>query len=433
MTIENDHVNNEKVSVDPEQFAKAKSELERRCKKSSINLTEEKDLFDKTPYLLLDLPSGRETRPIILEDLSEIENLLSIPFEKYVFLNPYDAICSYKDGLIEGLVSSVERVPFSYVKKRLLLREKVEGEEEEELNLELKSSDGSEKISLSPASSDFKILVPRARRPNMSLKIEGIKVSRHDDARSILTRLADSLFFQIDLSFNVALTLFKARRPPLAYRRRLRIPGSLDDLKYPSQEYDDAPMSLYWYARSAMGMPLLQFLAYYQAIEFYFPTYFRAEARRKVRRILKDPMFRPDRDADIGRILTSLSTKSGSIGDERAMMRATLQECIDPAELRSFLTSGKAKEEFFSSKTKGLTTYKLPLANPSVDLRNDVADRLYDIRCKIVHTKSDTGEGEIELLLPFSKEAEQLYFDIDLIQYLARQVLITASTLLQIE
>ena len=207
----------------------------------------------------------------------------------------------------------------------------------------------------------------------------------------------------------------------------------MDDLVFPSQEFDEAPMSLYWYARSAQGMPLLQFLAYYQVMEFYFPTYFQAEARRKIRLILKSPVFRADRDADIGRVLSALSSKRGSIGDERSMLRATLQECIDPGELRTFLSSNKMKLKFFSSKAKGLTTHKLPLVNSVADLRNDVADRLYDIRCKIVHTKNDVREGEVELLLPFSKEAEQLYYDIDLIRYLSRQVLITASSALNFD
>lgn len=59
-----------------------------------------------------------------------------------------------------------------------------------------------------------------------------------------------------------------------------------------------------------------------------------------------------------------------------------------------------------------------------------MAERIYDIRCKIVHTKAGGSEGGVELLLPFSKEAELLYLDIELIQYVAQQTLISASTAL---
>ena len=125
-------------------------------------------------------------------------------------------------------------------------------------------------------------------------------------------------------------------------------------------------------------MPLLQFLAYYQSIEFYFPTYYQAEGRRKIRRILKDPTFRNDRDADVGRILTAIRTSGGSFSDERAQLRATLNECIDAESLRAFLSDSEEKQSFFSSKTKGLTNRNIPLANVAADLRNDVADRMYN-------------------------------------------------------
>jgi len=89
------------------------------------------------------------------------------------------------------------------------------------------------------------------------------------------------------------------------------------------------------------------------------------------------------------------------------------------------------RKEFLSAQTKSLTSMRIPINKPRADLRNEVADRIYDIRCKIVHTKGG-GEGELELLLPFSKEAELLYYDIELIQYVARQVLIAASTPLRL-
>jgi hypothetical protein len=174
-------------------------------------------------------------------------------------------------------------------------------------------------------------------------------------------------------------------------------------------------------------MPLLQFLAFYQVLEFYFPIYSQAEAQRKLRTILKDPTFRGDRDADIGKLLSSIQiTRSGAYGDERSQLKATLFECVDSDTLRDFLESDLSRKEFYATKGKGLF-HRLPLANPSADLRGDVAERMYDIRCKIVHTKNDLRDGEVELLLPFSKEAEQLSFDIELAQYLAQRVLIAGS------
>ncbi len=38
-------------------------------------------------------------------------------------------------------------------------------------------------------------------------------------------------------------------------------------------------------------MPLLQFLAYYQSIEYYFPMYSGREAQEKIKNLVKDPSF----------------------------------------------------------------------------------------------------------------------------------------------
>lgn len=138
-------------------------------------------------------------------------------------------------------------------------------------------------------------------------------------------------------------------------------------------------------------MPLLQFLTFYQVLEFYFPAYTQSEVQRRLKIILKDPTFRADRDADIARLLSAIQlNRSGSYGDERTHLHSTIMGCVDPKSLRDFINSDQHRQEFYSSKSK---TYKsLPILNPSVDLREDVAKRIYDIRCRIVHTKNDAKD-----------------------------------------
>ncbi|MEO7300008.1 MAG: hypothetical protein ABI042_15685 [Verrucomicrobiota bacterium] len=284
-----------------------------------------------------------------------------------------------------------------------------------------------EKIVVGPASKESNVLARYSfMGRHTSLRLEGFKVSTHDEALNVLESVSGSLFLQIDLTHNVPLGLFKKRKLLRRLKRNLIRDKTLI---FPSSSFDKAPLSLYFYARSAGGMPLLQFLAYYQTIEFYFPTFSRADALRKIRNLLKDPTFRRDRESDLARLLST--TRAGGqsgFGDERSQLRATILECIDPNELRGFLEMDAQAKDFFSSKAKGLTDHKLPISNPETDLRNDVADRIYDIRCKVVHTKSGAKEGELELLLPFSKEAGMLQYDIDLVQFIASKVLISASS-----
>ena len=179
-------------------------------------------------------------------------------------------------------------------------------------------------------------------------------------------------------------------------------------------------------------MPLLQYLAFYQCIEFFFPVYSQTEAQKNVRNILKNPGFSAHRDTDVTRLLTAIRVGAGGgFGDERTQLKAALQECIDANELRTFLSEPTDRRDFFS-KNRQITDKRLPIASPTLDLRGEVAERVYDIRCRIVHTKAAAVEDSNEQLLPFSKEADALDRDIELLQFLARRVLIAGSTALRI-
>ena len=393
--------------------------LELRSAGTAISIKEKEYLPDQK-VLILSMPNGKETRDFLLPTY-RTKDILDVPFEKYVILGQYDAIASYSGGTIECSIRAIDNRSTSFLYRKLF------GTELSHLRqvaaIEIPSGAGI-KIFISSRSDDFAAFFPFPSR-QITIRISGLQISQHDQSLALLERIAGSLFFQIDVITGVPLTLVRRRvRKPL--RRSGTDPA---ELRFPTTEYDAAPLSLYWYARAAVGMPLLQFLAYYQVIEFYFPMYSQAEAQRRIQQILKDPGFRPERDADVNRILSAARiSASGSFGDERAQLRATINECLDASALRAFLTLDDERRTFFAAKAKGLTSVRLPIENPNLDLRNDAAERIYNIRCKIVHTKSGGRDGDVELLLPFSREAEMLYHDVELLAFIATRALIAASS-----
>ena len=123
-------------------------------------------------------------------------------------------------------------------------------------------------------------------------------------------------------------------------------------------------------------------------------------------------------------------SKSGAFGDERSQLRATVQSCVTAQDLRSFVTSDQKCIKFYtgSKDWKTIGPMKVSINNPDSDLRTEVSDRIYHIRCKIVHSKGDGGPAKSDSLLPFSKEAEPLGFDIEVIRYVALQAVTATST-----
>ena len=419
-------------AIPPEQVIAAKKLLAERCAAAGITL-EEVSIPDEPPRLRVGMKCGRSTRWLNLWSDESIDQLLSIPFERYTFLSDLEAICSYTDGTIEASIRPVGSgfMPTSHLFRRLFGFDRPNDQFDiESAKIVVPASqEGLPQMEISQASAAFNRLSKSPARLRMTLKITGCHVTTHESALALLNKAAGSVFFQLDLLTDIPISLENTRRRIAGGRRPRLQPNQATELQYPKTQFDAAPLSLYWYGRSATGMPLLQFLAYYQVIEFYFPIYSQSEAQRKLKAILKDPTFRGDRDTDIARLLAAIHvSRSGAFGDERSQLRATLIECSDSEALRQFLEEDGERKDFFLTKTKSLPYHKIPLANPSVDLRNDVADRIYDIRCKIVHTKTDSRDGDVELLLPFSPEAEQLSIDIELVQYLAQQVLVAGST-----
>jgi hypothetical protein len=408
------------------EYIAARAALEERASQAGLSIAVlpfERD----PPWLRLDMKCARDTRSVILSSADAIRKILAFDFEKFGFLKQYEAIASYANGTIEAAIRPVgaDLMRGSQIFQRLFsnvgFREHFDITS---VDISLSATGiGLPSIRIGPASDSFCAL---ARVPSLlTLSLSGCSIGSHDEAHRLLTRTADALFFQIDMMTGIPVHLERERRRRHPRRNRPR-PDLSTALEYPRNEYDEAPASLYWYGRSASGMPLLQFLAFYQVVEFYFPVYAEAEAKRKLMAILKGPTFRGDREADIGRLLTVIQgSRTGSLGSELQQLKSTVNECVDHQDLREFFFSDEDRRTFYASKQK---YHKIPISNPdpNFDLRADAAARIYDIRCGIVHTKNNSSD-DVHLLLPFSKEADDLAHDIGLMEFVAKSVLIAAS------
>jgi len=399
--------------------------IERRCNEQDIPVRVLKAPVG--PMVEVELPTGRGRRKIFAGGTERLERLLETPFESYVILSELLAICSYQDGLVEGLVESAGNRPV-----RQILHRRLEDEEGVVPSPLLHLKDGNVSISLGSPSKDMQALLVRrmgAEVP-LALRIEGIEIDRHDLAKEMLERIANSLFLEMDSAFGIPLILSRVRRFPLDSRPRQK---GADRITFPVSEYDPQAMALYWYGRGASGMPLLRFLAFYQVLEFYFPIYADREVRQRVKSVVKDPLFKPHDEAYISQIMNAL-TALGRRGfaDEKSQLKAAVRGSTAPEAIRDFLQSTDARSTFFSDRKNknSPSTVALRAEMSDDDLLNSAAERIYEIRCRIVHSKdSDSGRRQ---LLPFSPEADRMEQDIALMESIARGALVASSQQLSI-
>ncbi|MFF3300823.1 hypothetical protein [Streptomyces sp. NPDC002908] len=264
-----------------------------------------------------------------------------------------------------------------------------------------------------------------------TLRIKGLSVTRHEAALSLLKRVSDAFFFEVDLIHGVTLKIAPAApRGRLSGRVRARGSETPASLSRPRSQYAEKPLSLYWYARSTSNMPLLEYLAYYQVLEYYFPSYSRRDALDRLRHELRDPRFRPDDDDDLSRILSLVANSGKGFGTEREQLKATIKGCTTSSHVKDLVAGDAWMVEHFDSRSiQGVAM--IDVKNSKSDLLDQVANRVYDIRCRIVHTKEDAGKSA-EILLPFSKEADALAPDVELVRFLAQKCLIAGGKRMQL-
>jgi hypothetical protein len=173
-------------------------------------------------------------------------------------------------------------------------------------------------------------------------------------------------------------------------------------------------------------MPLLQYLALYQAIEYFFPTFHQRDLIMRVRNQLRDPRIDPTSEEMAKRILGLTQMSDDSASAERVQLRTTLAASIEDSELRNVINNTPNMAEFLQKKTNLSGVPPISLKNPDVKLVDQLARRSYAIRCRIVHSK-DSSSGHAEPLLPYSRETSQLAFDLKLIEFACQKVIIAGS------
>jgi hypothetical protein len=377
------------------------------------------------PGIEIDLPAGRGVRRARFAGIERLQQLLDIPFEKYVALGDFAAIASYDEGTIEALVESSGQLP-----ARAVLIRRLERDSKSSAPL-LSLSREKVQLALGNASKALLALEPGPARglaqgPGpLALHISGLAIDQYDEAIERLEAIANGLFLELDIAYEVPLVL--RRRRQLRFIRR-RKPAKADELMFPVSEYDPQAMALYWYGRGAAGMPLLRFLAFYQVLEFYFPIYADQEVRRRVKGVVKDPSFKPHNELHISKIMKAMDGGGRrGFGDEKSQLRATIRGCANPDDLRDFLNARDGRAEYFEERKKrdSPASTVIRSAMNDEDLIDAAAGRIYEIRCRVVHTK-DSG-GDRGQLLPFSVEAEGMDHDIELLETLARGALVAGS------
>lgn len=404
------------------------SEIKKKCENFSLEILDESKIEDGNIdiNITIKIPDGRSFRELWIGDSYYLKELNNTSFEKYKFINNYHAVWSKENKSIEAYISGRSprgsSIPSRRMLKTLNMSENPRGDDF--IEYELESDDNFEPvIKIKIASNEINALCETYAERFLVLSITNINVNTHDQCLEILNKVSNSVFFEMDITKNISFSLLRNNRSI----RKISTNNTDSPITFPKNVYDTEPMTLYWYARGAVNMPLLQYLAYYQAIEFYYPIFYNSDVSKKIKTLLRDPSFRYEKDTHIIKLINMLKGKGNGIASEREQLKITLKECIDPENLKDFIKQKEDRKTALSKGLKNITSYVIQIDQNDDSFIANLMERIYSIRCKIVHIKADDKSDDIKLLLPFSKEEESIQHDIDLIQYIAQRIMVHCS------
>lgn len=381
-------------------------------------------------WVTLQFKNGSGKRDVHVFDHKRAEELVECGCNQYEFLDHYQAIYSDQQRSVEALLDNRGTTATSEAIRHIvsggghllswgLLLDEALYKKPREIVLNGKACPL--KLVLGPQSRDAKAMLAYFTSDQISLRLLNLPDIGLSEIISILKKLSDSLFFDIGLNHGVFLRLAGSPRvtAPQAYHQE----KPRKEPAYPEFEYDNEPMSFYQYGCMADGMPLLQYLAYYQVLEFYFPRYVHPELQRQAQKILKSTTFDADNQKDIGRLLRILGQHSRTREPEQ--LKLVLSNCISQVELTDFICSTKQTERFYTGRHENLTTQRLSLTGRKVDLIDQVCRLIYDIRNQVVHSKAPDDQSERGLLLPNSPHASTVRGFVELVKFLAEKALVS--------
>lgn len=396
---------------------------------------------ESMPFVALQLPNGRTSHRFLLSPW-DFDNVLASDFENFSVLGDYEAIWNKATGVIEigvesesanawqspALNNRLSRIPGAELLDEMGQPIPTERIPPENLDMDefavalswrLRVSHDQTQLQISSSSPVFSALF----KNNISLTLEGLDVSTGNEALFQTLSIGNAFLFDLDLVHGIPLQFSRRRIQSL----RRSSASKEQPLEFPRNRYPQQALEFYQYGRAASGLPLLEYLAYYQCIECFFPVFAKREVMGLVKNKLTHPAFDPHDDQALASLIEVAASEGRGAVTEREQLRATVRGCMDRQMVVDQLNYPSNGDHFTSRKQRIAGVSRIAVDADGEDIRDQIADRIYAIRCRIVHAKQGASRAFEDALLPTGPEASALGPDIELIQLVARSVILSQA------
>ena len=375
------------------------------------------------PLIRFELPAGRSSRDVevLAEDANSLLDELNVTAD-WRSLQRYDGIWSAQEGVIE-VALRFDR--FTGSQKHILQRLSSTQTGAQTRTFVVESPEGIS-MRVGEASRLARILLADRPRQNFAtMRLSSVRVSRTEEADEIAEEIGDSFSFATRVNARVGVQL---RRLKSTRRRRFRSRiGRNAPIQFPISKYPHAPILMYHAGNDHLSAPPIRYWAYYQVLEYFFPYFTRGEVLRRLSIHLQSPSFNPHNAEDVEKTLQLASVSEGRSVGEREQLAHTIRAIATVEEIVKLITDYEL-EDHVTDRNSELTIKSLQVSDTS-QLLEQLAERVYDIRCRIVHSKDSHREGGLDGpgVIPGTHHDDLVIAELPIIEFLARQAIVSSG------
>jgi hypothetical protein len=231
-------------------------------------------------------------------------------------------------------------------------------------------------------------------------------------------KLYDSFIFSLGYNINMPVLEFRHLKEDIDYNPRLK----LDEIEIPKRSYIKELIYYYQQALSADNS-LLEYLSFYQILEYFYSIVAREDLIRNVKDKLSHPNFSHTNDESILQLIDIIS--KCKFEEPRALI-LVLKRYLKLDELKNDLINYCKNENYFDYYIKNKINFAdaEPIKeNNNKIIMDTLSNRIYNVRNALIHSK----EGEKRRYVPFSENENELRKELPLIRLVAEQIIINSS------
>ncbi|QDO94264.1 hypothetical protein FNB79_11915 [Formosa sediminum] len=268
------------------------------------------------------------------------------------------------------------------------------------------------------------------RRPTI-LKIENFKKESPDGVINDVRSIINSVLFDIEYNYDIALETVNIDGLLRRYFRRRRkkneLPSEKFNLVY--KKYIPELIQYFHIAEKVDFLPF-KFICYYHIIEYFSDKSAYDLVSKEVKKILLKPDFHIKTDKYVTTAINLFKKENDRHTNDKVKIERVLKQYIRREELKESIEELELIEHFSEPLTFDCVK---PLKLPAIDFEKEgnffgeLTKRIYSTRCSIVHSNPDFDESKAVPFNPSPGNIDKLRIEIEIISQIARTIIIESK------